>query len=270
MAAPTHSAMRAARAALEEVLAADGVDVARLAEDLLAMSSTVQGSGSLRRALADPSREGRERAGLVDRLFAGRVGEPAQHVARTVAAQRWTSSTDLPVALEELAVEAFLAHAQAAGRLGRVEDELFRFQRIVAGDSRLQAALTDPRAPAATKGTLVKQLLSQKAAPETVRLASHAVATRTERFGRTMESYQRIAARRQDQVTAVVTSARPLSEGQVDRLVAALTRQYGRAVNANVVVDPGVIGGMRIEIGDEVIEGTISSRLDDARRRLSG
>lgn len=269
MTGPTHTAMLASRAALEEALASLGVDRVALGEDLLAMAGTVSSSGTLRRALADPAREGRDRAGLVDRLFAGRVGDPAQHVGRTVAAQRWTSSLDLPVALEELAVEAFLANAQVSGRLGRVEDELFRFQRIVAGDVDLQSALTDPQAPVAAKGNMVKQLLSDKAAPETVRLASHAVATRTERFGRTVESYLRIAARRQQQVTAVVTSAAPLTEAQVDRLVAALSRQYGRGVNANIVVDPTVIGGLRIEIGDEVIEGTISSRLDDARRRLS-
>ncbi|MCE0485573.1 F0F1 ATP synthase subunit delta [Ornithinimicrobium sediminis] len=268
MQGPSRNAMALSRAALEEALTSSG-DAVALAEDLLAVAGTVSGSGTLRRALADPSREGRERAGLVDRLFAGRVGDPAQHVARTVAAQRWNDSSDLPVALEALSVEAFLANAQRAGRLGRVEDELFRFQRIVAGDDRLQAALTDPRAPVASKSNLVRQLLSDKAAPETVRLASHAVATRTERFGRTIESYLATAARRQQQVTAVVTSAAPLTEAQVDRLVAALSRQYGRQVHANIVIDPSVIGGIRVEIGDEVIEGTISSRLDDARRRLS-
>lgn len=268
MQGPSHTARIEARAALEDVLSGD-VDSVALGEDLLAVSGVVNGSGVLRRTLSDPSREGKDRALLVDRLFGGRVGEPAQRVARAAAAQRWSTPGDLARVIEQLAVEAFLAHAQSHGRLGRVEDELFRFQRIVAGDAGLLAALSDPKAGTAAKGDLVARLLADKVAPETVRLAAHAVATRTERFGRTIEDYLAIAARRQEQVTATVTTAVALTDQQLDRLVTTLSGQYGRQVNANVVIDPDVIGGIRVEIGDEVIEGTISSRLDDARRRLT-
>lgn len=269
MQGPSHSALIEARAELDRQIAGD-IDGVRLAEDLLSMSAVVHGSAVLRRSLADPTREARDRTGVVDRLFAGRVGDPAQRVAGVAVAQRWTDAADLTLALEELGVEALLAHAQDAGRLSRVEDELFRFQRIVLGDSSLQAALADRQAPVTSKTSLVAGLLSEKAAPETVRLSSHAVSSRTRRFGPTVESYLDIAARRQQQVTAVVTSAVPLTEQQLDRLVSILSEQYGRGVHANVVVDTAVIGGIRVEIGDEVIEGTISNRLDDARRRLTG
>ncbi|WP_260115259.1 FoF1 ATP synthase subunit delta [Ornithinimicrobium sp. INDO-MA30-4] len=70
-------------------------------------------------------------------------------------------------------------------------------------------------------------------------------------------------------MTAIVTTAGALSETQLDRLEKALVAQYGKQVHMNVVIDPEVIGGLRVEIGDEIIEGTISSRLDDARRRLT-
>lgn len=264
----SHGALIEARSALEEALTG-GADAAQLGEDLFAIADVVNGSGVLRRSLSDPSRQGRDRAGLVDALFGGRVGEPAQRAARAAAAQRWARSGDLPRAIEELAVEAFLAFAQDAGRLGRVEDELFRFHRIVGGDSRLLGALTDPKATTGAKTALVSELLSDKAAPETVRLAARAVSSRTERFAHAVEAYLAIATRRQDQVTAVVTSAVALTDQQLDRLVVTLSAQYGRQVHANVVVEPEVIGGIRVEIGDEVIEGTISSRLDDARRRLT-
>ncbi|MGB3761702.1 MAG: F0F1 ATP synthase subunit delta [Ornithinimicrobium sp.] len=256
------------RRVLNETLDGD-VDASRLGEDLLAVSGVLGGSAGLRRAAADPSRTGRDRSGLIDRLFAGRVSDAAQHVARYSVAQRWTRDGHLTIALEELAVEAFLAGAEREGRIGQVEDELFRFSRIVSGDPELQAAFSDRRALPSAKGDLVKQLLSDKVAPETLRLASHAVATPSMRFDRAIESYLKIASRRQDEVSAVVTTATALDEQQLDRISTALSKQYGRDVHLNVVVDPDVMGGVRVEIGDEVIEGTISNRLEDARRHVS-
>lgn len=268
MPGPTREAALTSRKTLTEVLSGD-CDAEQLAEDLFAVAGMVGGSAVLRRALADPSREGKDRAALADRLLVGRIGDPAQEVTRTAVSQRWSKPVDLAIALDELGVEAMLAEAQGHDRLGQVEDELFRFDRIVTGDARLQKALTDRRAPASAKRGLVDSLLAGKAAPETTRLAGHAVVSPTRRFGEAIESYLQIAARRLDQVTAVVTSATALSEEQIERIAQALSTQYERNVHANVVVDPAVLGGIRIEIGDEIIEGTVRSRLEGARRRLS-
>ncbi|MBW8171896.1 F0F1 ATP synthase subunit delta [Ornithinimicrobium sp. Arc0846-15] len=268
MRGPSQIALKNARESLNSVLGGPSVDAARLGEDLLAVSSVVRGSGVLRRNLADPTREGRDRGKLIDRLFAGRIGDSALEVARAVAAQRWTVDADLPAAMTALGVESVLAHAQQAGRLRTVEDELFRFERIVAGQDELLAAMSDPKAPASAKTALMQKLLSDKAAPETVRLATLAV-TSFGRFDSEIRDYLQIAATRLDEVTAIVTTADALSEAQLDRLEKALVAQYGKQVHVNVVIDPEVIGGLRVEIGDEIIEGTISSRLDDARRRLT-
>ncbi len=264
----SRSSLIASRKTLNEVLRGD-VDATAVGEDLLAVAGVLGGSSALRRALSDPSREGRVRSDLIDRLFLGRISDEARQVARFSVAQRWTRDAHLRLALEELAIEAFLANAQRYDRLGQVEDELFRFNRIVQGHSDLQAALSDRRSSESSKGDLVKSLLTDKVAPETLRLASHAVATPTARFDRAIESYQQIAAKRQEQVTAVVTSATELSDHQLERLRAALSKQYGRKVHINVVVDPEVLGGVRVEIADEVIEGTISNRLSDARRHVT-
>ena len=72
------------------------------------------------------------------------------------------------------------------------------------------------------------------------------------------------------QRVATVRVAAPAVRGRAPRLAAALTRQYGREVHLNVVVDPELIGGIRVEIGDDVIDGTVVNRLDEARRRLAG
>lgn len=264
----SRASLAQARRSLNETLDGDA-DAARVGEDLLGVSRVLGGSAVLRRAAADPSREGRDRAGLIDRLFAGRISDEAQHVARQAVSQRWTRDAHVTIALEELAVEAFLAGAQGQGRLGQVEDELFRFSRIVSADPELQAALSDRRASQSAKDDLVKRLLHDKVAPETLRLARHAVATPSMRFDRAIESYLKLAAHRQSQISAVVTTATTLDEQQLDRMAAALKKQYGRDVHLNIVVDPDVIGGVRVEIGDEVIEGTISNRLADARRHVS-
>ena len=92
---------------------------------------------------------------------------------------------------------------------------------------------------------------------------------RSTRFDHAIEEILSIASQRQEQVTATVTTAVPLSPEQLERLGRTLTTQYGRSVHVNDVVDPAVVGGIRVEIGDEVIDGTILSRLDEAGRKLT-
>lgn len=250
--------------ALEQV-----ADRSQLGEDLLQVAGVITGNAVLRRSIADPSRESQPKVDLVNRLFSGRVSDEALRVAATVASRRWASEGDLTATLEAFGVESILAQAESNGRLGQVEDELFRFGRIVDGTAELRAALTDRQAPASAKTQVIKTLLAERSAPETVRLAELAATHRSTRFDHALESYLAIAARRQEQLVATVTTAVPLSEQQLDRLLAALGSHYGRAVRANAVVDPTVVGGIRVDIGDEVIDGTILSRLDEARRRMT-
>jgi F-type H+-transporting ATPase subunit delta len=69
---------------------------------------------------------------------------------------------------------------------------------------------------------------------------------------------------------ATVRSARALSVADQARLAEALGKQYDTTVHLHVVVDTDLVGGVRIEIGDDVIDGSVANRLDDARRRLAG
>lgn len=262
-----------AREALEQVLGHDGggVDLSRVADEVWAVARLVDGNAVLRRNLADPSREGSDRASLAERLLGGKIGDAALHVVKGVVSQRWSDPGDLGSALERLGVESELVHAERNGRLGQVEDELFRFGRIVQGTPDLQAALSDRRAEVSAKRTLVDRLLQVKAAPETVSLAAQAVSgLRGRRVDVALADFMEQAAERQDQVTAVVTTAVPLTEQQHEALRSALSRQYGRQVHTNVVIDEHVVGGVRVEIGDEIIDGTVSHRLAEARRRIAG
>ena len=152
----------------------------------------------------------------------------------------------------------------------RLADELFGLGEVVKGNSALRDALSDPARSTADKRTLVDSLLQDKALPGTVLLAQQALEGTYRTIGVALADYERTAAAVVQQRVATVRVARPLADEDRDRLAAALERQYDRPVHLNVVVDPSVLGGVRVEIGDDVIDGTVASRLDDARRRLAG
>ena len=260
----------AVQAALDAVLA-QGSSWAPLADELFAVTAVVDGNASLRRALADPSRGTTEKQGLARAVFGGKVGETTTNLVAEVAGQRWSAERDLTDTLESTAVQCLLATAERAGHIDRVEDELFRFERIVAGDPALRDTLSSRNTDGNGKAALVRGLLEGKAAPETVRLAEQAVrAPRGRRLARTLEAYLALASTRRDELTALVTAATPLTEQQGARLRSALEAHYGKAVSLQVVLDPTVMGGIRVQVGDDVVDGTVLRRLDEARRHVTG
>lgn len=264
----SRAAAVATRDAFREVLVG-GAEPARLGDELFAVVATLDSSATLRRALADSSREATEKQGLVQRLFAGKLTDGAIRVLAVASGERWSSDRDLTDTLEGLGVEAMVASAEAHNRAGRVEDELFRFERIVAADNALHAAMGNQSAPADSRVELVNDLLGSKVADETLALARQAVAhPRGRRFDRTIETYLDLVAKRREQQTATVTSAVPLSETERDRLAAGLARIYGGKIHVNSVVDPRVMGGVKVEIGDELIDGTVLRKLEGARRAM--
>jgi F-type H+-transporting ATPase subunit delta len=147
--------------ALDAALAG-GVDRRVLGDELLAVVGVIDGSATLRRALADPSREGAEKQALAERLLGGKVSAETIVVVKNLVGQRWATERDLSDTLEELAVTSILAGAEQTGRIDRVEDELFRFERTLIGESDLRRALTDRSVSAEQRGRLVHDLLDGK------------------------------------------------------------------------------------------------------------
>ena len=264
--AAAHAGERALDAALT-----GGADPMALGEELLAVTSLVDGNATLRRALADPSRDAAQKQGLAEALLTGKVSPEAVVIVKNLVGQRWSTERDLSDTAEGLGVESILAGAEAADRIDTVEDELFRFERTVAANPELRDALTNRFAPADAKAALVSGLLEGKGTPETLRLARQSVlAPRGRRLDRTLELYLGLAAKRREELTAVVTVATVLDEERSERLSNALRRLYGKPVMLQVLLDPEVLGGIRVQVGDEVIDGTVLRRLDEARRHLSG
>jgi F-type H+-transporting ATPase subunit delta len=261
----------AGRERLERLIAAGPTDVTALAEDLFGVADMLASSTALRRALTDPSRSGEAKTGLLRRLIGGRVSGSTLELVSGCVRARWSNPGDLLEVVDALGVNALLAAAESAGRLDTVEDELFRFSRVVTGDDGLRDAFSGRTEGAARKEVLVRRLLEGKAAPETVRLAVRAARSphglRTEQV---LEWQVRLAAGRRHELVAGVVTAAPLTVRQSERLMTALRQLYGRPIRLAVDLDPDVVGGMRVRVGGDVVEGTLSSRIEQARRRLAG
>ncbi len=260
----------AALKAFEPVVVAAGVDAARLAHELYSVVDTLDSSGTLRRTLTDPARPGTDKGTLVSSLFF-KLDQRVRNVVEDFASRRWWHEDDLGDALEDAAVEGLLVSAQAVGSLDTVEEELFRVERFLSTEREIYSALDNRSAIPAARKALASTILGSRVSSTTAVLIERAcVAPRGRQLVKMIDYFQKAAAARQSKVIADVTTAVELSAEQRDRLAQNLQREFGREILVNVAVDPRVIGGMRVQVEQEVMDGTIVAQLVDVRRRLVG
>jgi F-type H+-transporting ATPase subunit delta len=159
--------------------------------------------------------------------------------------------------------------ARAEGTLDEVEDELFRFARSFESNDELRSALSDEMIPAARRQGIVEDMLGGRANPTTVQLISMVVGSgRTRDLPAIIDRLVERAAQAKNLAVAEVRAAVPLSGDQEDRLKAAVANATGKDVTIKVVLDPSVIGGLVVTVGDVVIDGTVRTRLDQLKSRL--
>jgi F-type H+-transporting ATPase subunit delta len=271
MAEPTRLLrMSGAREQLD-ALPGDAGQVLAVADQLFAVGALLDGNGGLRRALSDPARPAAAKAELSRSLLGTQVSGETLAVLDALTAQRWPTAGALADAVERAGAEAAVVAADRAGRLDALEDDLFRFRRILQAEPALATAVADGSAPLASREALVTGLLEQRVGPEGLRLVLQAVRhPRGRRVDSVLDLYGKVAATRRDQLVARVVSAVALTDAERERLAAALSRTYGRSVSLRAEVDPGVLGGLRVQVGDEVVDGTVATRLDEVRQRLAG
>jgi F-type H+-transporting ATPase subunit delta len=261
--------MAAARDSLAAALA-DPSAAATIGDELFAVTALLDREPGLRRALSDPASATSARADLASALLGGRVAPVTFDVVTTLVSQRWSAPGDLPDAAEQLAVLAECAAADSEGQLDDTEDQLFRFSRIVGTEPGLRSALADPEAPAEGKRRLLATLLAGKVTTASLSLIAQAVVhPRGRSLDASLAEYARLAADWRQRLIAFVRTATGLTASQRARLTAALSAIYGRDVHLNVVVDPAVVGGMSVQIGDEFLDGSVGNRLAQLRRRLA-
>ena len=265
-------ASRASYAELRERLSAEArgvVTAQRVGDELFAVVRLLDDEHGLRRALADPSKPAAEKRAVAGRLLHGKISAPTERLVTEAVAATWASPGELSDALEQLAVEALTIVAQNENTLDDLEDDLFRFGRLVSAQPGLRSALIGSTSSDA-KASLLSGLLSDKVSPVSLSLITPVL---THPRGRSPQAVldlcASIAARRREQLIAVVRVATELTAAQRQRLTDTLRSTYGQGIHLNVVHDPAVVGGMSVQIGDELVDGTAASRLAEVRRKLA-
>jgi len=257
-----------AQAQLTSELESSEGDDAKLGEELFGVAAVFRGQPALRRIATDASIDASAKADLASNLFASAVGDTALGLVKTAVQHRWTAPRDLADVIEELGVKASVRSAGENG--SKISDELFEVRQLIDESEGLRTALSDPSRSAADKGGLLRSLFAGKLLPASMLLVEQAAIGTHGGIDRALENYQHTAAHARGERIATVHTARELSKSDRTRLSEALAAQYATSVHLQVVLDPDVVGGLRVSIGDDVIDGTVASKLEDAQRRLVG
>jgi F-type H+-transporting ATPase subunit delta len=261
------SATREALATVVVVLGEHKTVSLKAGEQLLDASLVVAGSPQLRSALADDTAEADDKRGIVNAVFA--AYEPtAKQILASIVAQRWSSASDLVAGIEELGIRAV---AESAPKSVSIDAELFTFAAAVSSNADLELALGSKLGAKEGRVSLVHTLIGKKASAQTVSIVSALVAQpRGRRIGELLRYGATIVAEQAGVAIATITVAAPLTGAQLARVEKALTAQYDKVIRINELVDPRILGGMRVQIGDEVIDGTVANRISDLRLQLAG
>ncbi|MDQ0825229.1 F-type H+-transporting ATPase subunit delta [Arthrobacter sp. B2I5] len=250
----------------------------QLAKELFGILGMVDSSAGLRRALTDPSRNGDEKSALVKQLVGGKVSADAADIAGGLASSRWANARDIGDALETLAATVVISVAEnksavsASGITGleELENDLFSFNQAVASSHEVQRALSEPQASGAAQVALAEKLVPAASEEAKVLIAQAVTQPRGIKPTRLVERFAELAAKRQQRWIATVSVTRPLTQTQLARLQAGLNALYGRELKVNVNVDPALIGGIRVQVGDEVLDASVLTKLGELQRQLAG
>lgn len=239
--------------------------------DLLSVADLLTREKSLRLALADGGMGESERKAILERLVGDKISPLGLSLATAAVGLRWSTDSDFVDAVELAGASALIGAAEKAGTADQVAEELFRFGRVVDASGELQLTLTGSGTPVAAKQAIVSDLLNDRTDPVTAELAGFVVThLRGRRIEDALNTMVELAAVRRGELSAIVRVAAPMAPAQQERLAAALNTVYGQPVQLSVEIDPAVIGGVSVQVGDELIDGTLAHKINQARRRLAG
>jgi ATP synthase F0 subunit b/ATP synthase F1 delta subunit len=254
---------------------ADSLDdkgLSTLADDLTSVAALLIRESVVTRYLTQPTDDSSPRVQLVERLVSGKVGQPALDVLKAAVSERWSAETDLVDALQLAARQALLIRAEKAGEVDEVEDQLFRFSRILDAQPRLAILLGNYEVAADARVQLLRNVLASAGAGVNAITAELLAKTvellRGQPAEAAVQNLAEVAVARRGEVVARVSAATELSDAQQTRLTEVLSRIYGHPVTSQIQIDPELLGGLAITVGDEIIDGTLSSRLATAQSQL--
>ena len=267
MASATRQSTAKALAALKPLLAKADI---KFADELFAVGAVLASSAQLRGILSDPSAELDAKAGVVKAVFGKAASKTSLDFLNSLVSLRWSRPRDLANVLETLAVHTVASIAAGNKKLDALESALFGFQQAIDTDSELQFALADKNASADAKTKLVETLIKGKVTPEAALLIRRAVTgSGTRRAATVLEAFGKQVSAFAERLVAVVTVAQPISDKQLTRLEKSLAAAYGQSLKLNIEIDTAILGGVRVQIAGDVIDGTLSSRLNEAKLQLA-
>ena len=254
----------------EQLKGVSSADCTAISHDLFLVLASLNSSIGLRRAFTDPSRDLAAKSALISDLFGKSISSIAKSLLESAASLRWSSPVDVASAVEQLAIESEATAANADGNLDRIQEELFAFETLLGDNADLRSALAIANVEAHFKSELLAAVIGGKVAPSTLRLVTELVnALNGRNIELTLDLYIQTVAARRNRSIAVIRTRSALTAVQSEKLTALLTKQMGQPVQLNVEIDPSVLGGISIRFKDEMIDGTISTRVAEAGRALA-
>jgi F-type H+-transporting ATPase subunit delta len=248
---------------------ADAGALNTMGDELFAFARLIATERPLRRLLADPATPEQARIGLVGQVLGGKLGTPTLDFVKGLVTSRWSQSSDLVEAAEALARQSTLAVAEKDSTLDDVEDELFRFGRILDREPQLNTLLSAESTPAEGRLRLLEQVLGNRVSPVAAALLRQTVRLlRSRHLDVVAEELAELAAARRDRSVARVTAPIALSSQQEQKLTDSLSRLYGRPISLQIELDESLLGGLVVQVGGEVIDGSVAGKLAAARRAL--
>ncbi|SOX55356.1 F0F1 ATP synthase subunit B/delta [Mycobacterium ahvazicum] len=250
----------------------DKPGLSKLSSELVSVGQLLDEEIVVTRYLTVPAEDAAPRIRLLERLVSGKVGDATLVVLRAAVSERWSANADLVDAIEHMSRQALLEVAERDGKVDEVEDQLFRFSRILDAQPRLSILLGDYATPAEKRVELLHKVLDSSGSavnPLVVALLSQTVELlRGEQAEEAVQFLAEVAVARRGEVVAAVRAAAELSDAQRTRLTEVLSRIYGHPVTVQLEIDADLLGGLLIAVADEVIDGSLSSRLAAAEAQL--
>ncbi|WP_407452516.1 F0F1 ATP synthase subunit delta [Bifidobacterium pullorum] len=262
---------RVSRDSLAPKLRATAEDAWRIGNELFSVTNVLDRNIRLERALTDPSRPVEDKVALLNELVGDQAHEMTMEILTDLVGRRWSRVSDIANAVEDFGVDGMMYYADATDATLQVSIELAELHSALLNLPVIRSGLSSDRAPAEARIKLLYALVGNKDLNKvTMRLAEHAACNpRRRRYLSTIHWLINKFSRHMGESMVTVTTAAPLNPEQIDKLIAVYSKRLGRPVHINSNVDPTVIGGMRIEIGDEVTDNTVVAQLQQLQRRVT-
>ena len=268
------SASRDAQAAVvarfDSVAGSLGADqLSTLSDDLASVARLLLREPILARHLAEASGQTDAKKALLQQLLGGKVGAAALDLLDAAVSIRWSTTADFVDSVEHLARLSLMVRAERESQAEEVAEQLFRFSRVLESQPQLNTLLSDFSAPADGRVSLLRSVLGSGAGDTAGALLAQTVELlRGQRADDAVAQLAELAITRRGELVAEVSAAADLTESQRTRLTAVLARIYHHPVSIQLNVDPALLGGLAVTVGDEVIDGTLSARLTAAENKL--